>query len=304
MTFRTTRIVTAAILVGSLAVAPLLDKDESTGLSATNSTGMDPLPIQSPQFQLRWQQHQLALSGHTASLQHERDLLQVAYSSYPEDSVITDFRPLGIVPSYWEAATIQALWLLSQTESAQVALSAGDIKIRALTANKAAWQSRLDNLKKALPPAVLISANVLFVEPVVSVPAMCRQAFSAFHAGPINFEESSAAFRNSALPRLDRVIALAKACRHSKISITGHTDSSGNESWNQRLSLQRANAVGDYFVAGGVARDRLQVSAAGSVAPIADDSTRYGRSVNRRIEITLSNTDPAAELNIASSAVR
>ena len=304
MTFRATRIVTATILASGLAIAPSLDQDESTGPPATNAAQIDPLPIQPPQFQLHWQQHKLALSGHTTSLQHERDLLQLAYSSYPEDSIVTDFQPLGITPSYWEGATIQALWLLSETTSAQVELSAGEISIRAVTANKADWKSRLDTLRKVLPPAVSISVNALFVGPQVSVPDICGRAFSTLHVGPINFEQSSAEFRSSALPRLERVIALAKACSSSIISITGHTDSSGSVSWNQRLSLQRANAVGNYMVAGGIARDRLQVSGAGSIVPIADDSTRYGRSINRRIEISLSNADRAAELDNSSSSVR
>jgi OOP family OmpA-OmpF porin len=70
--------------------------------------------------------------------------------------------------------------------------------------------------------------------------------------------------------------------------VTGHTDASGDETWNQRLSLKRANAVADYVATGGVARSRLTVAGVGSSMPIADDNTRYGRSLNRRIEIALS----------------
>jgi outer membrane protein OmpA-like peptidoglycan-associated protein len=53
--------------------------------------------------------------------------------------------------------------------------------------------------------------------------------------------------------------------------------------------------VGDYIVDGGVERARLLVAGAGSSAPIADDSTRYGRSLNRRIEIKLSSIDKSTE---------
>ncbi len=289
-----TRIVAAVILVGGLVVSPLLDNSEST------DTAIAVLASQPPLFQIRWQRGELVLSGHTTSLRHEQDLLQVAKSSYPEDPVITDFRPLGIVPPYWEDMTIQVLYLLAESASTQAELSANEIRIRGITIDHLSWQSRLDALKEALPPHLSMVTDTLHVDTSVSVGEVCTRAFAAFESGAINFDESSTNFRSSAYPRLDRVIALANACGNSEISITGHTDSSGNDWWNQRLSLQRANAVGDYIVNGGVNRARLQVAGAGSSTPIADDSTRYGRSLNRRIEISLTSAGRAAEPGIAN----
>lgn len=289
-----TRIVAAAILVGGLAVSPLLDNSDST------DTAITALASQPPLFQIRWQRGELVLSGHTTSLRHEQDLLQIAKSSYPEDPVITNFRPLGIVPPYWEDMTTQVLYLLAESASAQAELSASGIRIRGITVDYFSWQSGLDALKKTLPPHLSMITDTLPVDVSVSVGEVCMRAFAAFESGAINFEESSANFRSSAYPRLDRVIALANACGNSEISITGYTDSSGNDLWNQRLSLLRANAVGDYIVSGGVDRARLQVAGAGSSAPIADDSTRYGRSLNRRIEISLTGASRAAEPGIAN----
>ena len=289
-----TRIVAAVILVGGLAVSPLLDNSEST------DTAIAALASQPPLFQIRWQRGELVLSGHTSSLRHEQDLLQIAKSSYPEDPVITNFRPLGIVPPYWEDMTTQVLYLLAESASAQAELSTNEIRIRGITVDHFSWQSHLDALKKTLPPHLSMVTDTLPVDVSVSVGEVCTRAFAAFESGAVNFEESSTFFRSSAYPRLDRVIALANACGNSEISITGHTDSSGNNLWNQRLSLQRANAVGDYIVSGGVDRARLQVAGAGSSAPIADDSTRYGRSLNRRIEISLTSAGRAAEPGIAN----
>jgi outer membrane protein OmpA-like peptidoglycan-associated protein len=69
--------------------------------------------------------------------------------------------------------------------------------------------------------------------------------------------------------------------------ITGHTDSSGDESWNERLSLERANTVATYIEGGGIAATRLIVAGAGSSEPIAENDTSYSRSLNRRIEVVL-----------------
>ena len=97
--------------------------------------------------------------------------------------------------------------------------------------------------------------------------------------------------RPSAYSELERVVALAAACRDATIAITGHTDSSGNEDWNLSLSLQRARAVGDWLVDRGVEADRIVVLGSGSSDPIASNETRYGRSLNRRIDIALAYDD-------------
>jgi len=253
-----------------------------------DSTVGNPALTPQPKFRIQRRPGEITLSGHTLSRKHEQELLQVAESSYPHDRVISDFQPLGIVPDSWADTTAQVSYLLQETTSADAVISANEIVIRGVIASDLSWQSRLDALRKALPANISISVDTVLVDPAISVAAVCERAFESFDTGPINFEESSTEFRSSAYPRLDRLIALANACEDSRISITGHTDASGNEAWNRQLSIKRANAVGDYIATGGIDAARLEISGMGSAEPIADDSTRYGRSLNRRIEIALS----------------
>lgn len=276
-----TRIVAAAIGISGLAITPLLDKGEPA-----DSPLFDPIPFPSPHFQIHRGNGELILSGHTTSTKHEQDLNQVAKSSYFENNVSSDFQPLGIVPSYWEDTTLQVLYLLAETASADAEISRAEIRIQGVTVDQLGWQSRLAALKKTLPPDVSISADTLVINPSVNVAEVCQRASSAFVLGPINFEESSADFRTSAYPRLARLVTFLQACRNSHVSITGHTDATGNEAWNTQLSLRRASAVGDYLITHEVERARLVISGAGSAVPIADDATRFGRSLNRRIELT------------------
>jgi len=72
------------------------------------------------------------------------------------------------------------------------------------------------------------------------------------------------------------------------VLVSGHTDSTGSESLNQTLSVNRANAVYNILVASGLARNRVSVVGFGESRPIADNSTEYGRQVNRRVEIKVS----------------
>ena len=127
-----------------------------------------------------------------------------------------------------------------------------------------------------------------------SVAVLCARALSDHAAGPVNFDESATTFRSSAVPVLQRIVALANACRNAAIRITGHTDSSGDERWNVRLSLARAEAIADYLVQQGIAAERLIATGAGSSSPVADNTTRYGRGLNRRIQFAFIPSPPGS----------
>ena len=117
--------------------------------------------------------------------------------------------------------------------------------------------------------------------------ALCERAFAELPLQPISFEQSSAEIRTSSYGTLDRLADFAYDCRGLTIAITGHTDASGDEAWNRRLSLIRAQAVADHLIRAGIDASRLHVRGLGSAVPIADNTTRQGRSRNRRIEFTL-----------------
>lgn len=71
------------------------------------------------------------------------------------------------------------------------------------------------------------------------------------------------------------------------IAITGHTDSKGSDGYNQKLSAERALAVGNYLVSHGIDRKRISTNGKGSIEPIADNSTDSGRDQNRRVEFII-----------------
>lgn len=276
------RAIASVLLVAGLLLSRIPDVGELAAASGDHA-----LPTPQPEFTIRWRDNHLKLSGHTISSQHEQQLQRVIVSSYPGVQIDSTFEPLGVVPRYWEQITVQTLYLLADTIAATARISASAIEIRGVHSAAPGWQSRLTAVRDALPPDVALSSDALLVDTSADVDALCRRAFEHFDAGPINFEESTATFRNSAFPRLQRVVSLAHACPNARLSITGHTDASGPEDGNRQLSLARATAVGDYLARGGIDAERLQISGKGSVEPIADNATRYGRSINRRIEIDL-----------------
>mgnify|MGYP001544294782 CR=1 FL=1 len=71
------------------------------------------------------------------------------------------------------------------------------------------------------------------------------------------------------------------------IEVAGHTDSTGSEDYNQRLSERRAQSVVDYFKSRKIIDARLLTVGMGELRPVADNGTPEGRQLNRRVEITL-----------------
>jgi len=87
-----------------------------------------------------------------------------------------------------------------------------------------------------------------------------------------------------ALHALDNKIK-SKGATVVDIDVIGHTDSDGTEEYNQALSVRRANAVRDFMVSEGIDASIIDVSGKGELSPIADNRTREGRALNRRVEI-------------------
>jgi outer membrane protein OmpA-like peptidoglycan-associated protein len=75
-----------------------------------------------------------------------------------------------------------------------------------------------------------------------------------------------------------------------KVLIEGYTDSTGSDSFNQRLSEQRANSVRNALVNDmGVRSDRVSTRGYGEQFPVASNDNSTGRQLNRRVEIILSD---------------
>ncbi len=89
---------------------------------------------------------------------------------------------------------------------------------------------------------------------------------------------------------LDNLVLFLKNNPKARIEISGHTDNKGKPTYNQTLSLKRAQSVVNYLVANGISRARLVPVGFGSTRPVATINTDAGRKLNRRTEFkVLSN---------------
>lgn len=247
--------------------------------------------IASPSFLLSAQRGVVRLAGHTSSRHHEARLRQAVAQHFPDRHHIFEFRPFGPAPDWWPRATTELIGAIASMRSPRVALDDRTLVLRALAEQPGPALDGVVAVAGSLPVSLETDMKILDAGPDIELRSLCARHFEAFRSGPVKFFESETRMRPSARPELERVVALAGACRGATISITGHTDSSGDEAWNRRLSLARARAVGDWLVAHGIEADRLVLTGAGSSEPIADNETRYGRSLNRRIQISFGYDD-------------
>lgn len=103
----------------------------------------------------------------------------------------------------------------------------------------------------------------------------------------VSFDLNSAAIRPAMRDVLDPFASQLRDDPNTRISIVGHTDSSGSAAVNDPLSIQRAQSVRDYLVARGVAPAHVQTAGRGEREPVSDNATEDGRARNRRVEIFL-----------------
>jgi len=105
-----------------------------------------------------------------------------------------------------------------------------------------------------------------------------------FESG-ILFATNSSTLNQASKNALTKFASSLKTHSDTDISISGHTDSTGNDKINIPLSEQRAGSVMNYLMSQGVNSARMVSEGFGSSQPIADNTTTAGRAQNRRVEI-------------------
>lgn len=100
----------------------------------------------------------------------------------------------------------------------------------------------------------------------------------------VNFDFDKATLRPESYSILDGNVARLKG-NSKNVTIEGHTDSIGSDTYNQSLSERRANTVKEYFISKGIEGSRLSAVGKGESSPISDNSTAEGRFKNRRVEL-------------------
>lgn len=104
-------------------------------------------------------------------------------------------------------------------------------------------------------------------------------------ASEASFDVGKADIKPNAIPIYGKIADVLKQYDKTAIHVIGHTDSTGAEDFNQRLSEQRAGTVANYFRSTGIVSERLFIEGRGESEPRATNDTAEGRAKNRRVDI-------------------
>ncbi|QSE97294.1 OmpA family protein [Fulvivirga lutea] len=103
----------------------------------------------------------------------------------------------------------------------------------------------------------------------------------------IFFDTDSYSLKDNSKTELKKIISFLKDNPKVRIEIVGHTDNDGNDSYNQELSLKRAESVVEYLKNAGIDQSRLYFKGKGASNPLVPNTTEENKSLNRRIEFKI-----------------
>ncbi|HYK56250.1 MAG TPA: OmpA family protein, partial [Flavisolibacter sp.] len=105
-----------------------------------------------------------------------------------------------------------------------------------------------------------------------------------FVARGINFDYNKATLRPESMGEINRITKLMNDNPALKFEIGGHTDTDGDDAYNQKLSQERADAVKSQLVSAGIDASRLTTKGYGETKPLNDNTSPEGKANNRRVE--------------------
>jgi outer membrane protein OmpA-like peptidoglycan-associated protein len=148
------------------------------------------------------------------------------------------------------------------------------------------WSRQMDQKRIAMERATMGSG--------VSVTRMGDDQLRLDVPSDVSFDTGRADIKPNMRPILDQFANGLSSQPNTEVRIVGHTDSTGSDDLNNRLSLERAQATKNYLVERGVRPGQIQVAGRGEHEPVADNTTDSGRARNRRVEVFLGERSVAS----------
>ena len=230
----------------------------------------------------------IAVSGSVSSAAHEDILRQLIADRFAGRTPTIDLTPAKSLPPGWALATEMTLRAVASTRSATVSIASGEISIKGITTDAPALRDSLARVEQSLLPGMTLTHDVAEISPNGSMNRQCIELFrTAMRGRRIGFAHGSAEIGTAAAPMLDELVQILADCPSSSIAVKGHTDSTGDEASNLKLSQDRADAVAAYIVDSGIAKARIESRGVGSAEPVANEVDARARELNRRIEIDI-----------------
>lgn len=130
-------------------------------------------------------------------------------------------------------------------------------------------------------PEPMVITETRPAAPVVAAPVPVSEKINFSAEALFDFDQSIV--KQDGKNALDQMLDSLKNMNTEVMVTVGHTDSIGNDEYNQALSIRRAEAVKAYLISRGIGADRVYTEGKGEAQPIADNTSNEGRAKNRRV---------------------
>lgn len=139
-----------------------------------------------------------------------------------------------------------------------------------------------------VPEIIAAAPEPVVVPPPPPAPVPVSEKVTFAAEALFDFDKSSVKPEGKAA--LDDLLNKLQGMNTEVMITVGHTDSIGNDAYNQKLSVRRAEAVKAYLVSKGIDAARVYTEGKGKTQPIADNKTAEGRAKNRRVTVEVVGT--------------
>ena len=228
----------------------------------------------------------VVIKGVVATQSDKQQLIDKLQKQYPEHTVNDEIEVRsGInLPTNWQQITSAII------DSDITAIRQGRIDINGTTISLHGKVNSLEQ-KQAIQNRIHTRLTDLYQleNNLVVVEGEQRLIDDTLGDRIVEFESGSTNLTPRGLGILDEMAGALNRVGNKSVTITGHTDNTGNASANLLLSNQRAEAVKEYLIGRGIDTSRLSTAGKGDTDPIATNDTEAGRTRNRRIEFTVNN---------------
>jgi OOP family OmpA-OmpF porin len=228
----------------------------------------------------------LTLSGYVPDNNVHAAIAAAAVRKFFSEKMVDNLKASVGAPSGFVSAVVPALGALSRFSTGTLVVTDREVKLSGDALYDAAVAQLRASLNKDFPEGWQVKADISIKPAAAPVdPTVCQQLFSDLLAkGKIRFEPGRGAIDLDSAGLLDRLIETAMRCPAADIEIAGHTDTDGEDAFNQALSEKRAQSVMDYLVKAGLPAGRFTATGYGSSQPVATNDTDEGKAQNRRID--------------------
>jgi OOP family OmpA-OmpF porin len=139
-------------------------------------------------------------------------------------------------------------------------------------------------------PAPIVQNTAPTPPPVQPAPAPVPVSEKVSFAAEALFDFDKSVLKPQGQTALDDLLVKLQGMNTEVMVTVGHTDSVGSDTYNQKLSVRRAEAVKAYLVSKGIDPTRVYTEGKGEAQPVADNKTAEGRAKNRRVTVEVVGT--------------